>query len=238
MPTVGSTAPCCPLRYGYRDLERVEQKAGDHDGPTRLAVQRLDLRVGPEPAAREVDGRDLVLQDRLGQVGVEVTGNDDRGGRADATEGPFGEGRMSCGHGVGHRDVPPEVTTGLVVVVVVVGCVVVVVVVGVAASLLPDEPDVVDLVVVDVDDPVELVLLVWEASEVALTPGCSLATATPISAVAPVAARIAVARQGADTRAGTLAVFRGVVLIGVSNGHAPIEEPLAPPRSRPSVGRL
>jgi hypothetical protein len=54
---------------------------------------------------------------------------------------------MGCGHGVGHRDVPPDVTTGVVVVVV--GWVVVVVVL-VAVSLLPDEADVVG-VVVDVD---------------------------------------------------------------------------------------
>jgi hypothetical protein len=64
---------------------------------------------------------------------------------------------------------------------------VVVVVVGDTVSLFPDEPDVVDGVVValDVDDP-------EEAPEAPLTPECSLDTATPINAVAPVATRIAV----------------------------------------------
>jgi hypothetical protein len=71
---------------------------------------------------------------------------------------------------------------------------VVVVVVDVAVSLLPDEADVVGVVVVvvDVAVPDVLVALVRDASEAPDAPGCSLDTATPISAVAPVAARIAV----------------------------------------------
>ena len=123
-----------------------------------------------------------------------------------ATERPLQQGRRCRAHGARHRDVPPEVTTGVVVVVV--GREVVVV----AVSLLPDEPVVV--VVVEVDEPEELVLVV------SVAPGCSLDTATPINAVAPVAARIAVRVKVRTRGAGTLAGFWGVVLIGVSNGHA------------------
>jgi hypothetical protein len=80
------------------------------------------------------------------------------------------------------------VTTGVVVVVV--GWVVVVVLV--AASLLPDESDVVGVIVVVVVLVDVVAALVWEASVAPDTPGCSFDTATPISAVAPVATRIAV----------------------------------------------
>ncbi len=48
------------------------------------------------------------------------------------------------------------------------------------------------LVDVDVDDPEDPVEFVPDTSEAPLTPGCSLDTATPINAVAPVATRIAV----------------------------------------------
>jgi hypothetical protein len=171
----------------------------------------------------------------LGQVDVDVSGNDDRGGRADAPEGPFGEGRRRCGRHAGHRDVPPEVTTGFVVVVVVVGRVVVVVVV--ADSLLPVEPDVVD-VVVEVDDVEELVPLAWAVSEVALTPGCSCDTATPMSAVAPVAARIAV-RVKVRTRERARWRFSGVLCsLGCRMGMGLLKCPWLSPRARPSVGRL
>ena len=93
-----------------------------------------------------------------------------------------------CGHGAGHRDEPPDVTTGW----------------SsysswseascgrrrVAESLLPDEPDVVERD--ELVDAVGLVLWSGRRPRWRSTPGCSLDTATPISAVAPVAARIAV----------------------------------------------
>ena len=81
----------CPFSHCDRNLDGLEEQRGDHDGPTRLAVERFDLRVGPEPATRTVDGRDLVFQDRQGQRGVCLLRHDDRGGRADAPEGPHGE---------------------------------------------------------------------------------------------------------------------------------------------------
>ncbi len=127
------------------------------------------------------------------------------------------------GRGVGHREVPPDVTTGRVVVVVggdvvvvVVGGVVVGVVVGddvVGVVVAPDPtgdsvvgvvvvPDpagdsvvgvvvvgVVADVVVEVDGTeVEVLPLVVVTAE--LAPGCSFATTTPMSAVAPAAPTI------------------------------------------------
>jgi hypothetical protein len=212
----GVDGSMCLLSHCNRNLERFEKQWGDHDGPSRLAVERLDLGVGSESATGQVDGRDLVAQDCLGNIDVHALRNDDRGGRADGAEGSLGE-RWVRSHHVRHRDVPPEVTTGCVVVVV--GCEVVVVVVGFEVvgvvvawvSLVPEEPAVVVVVVVDVDvvdvevdvpDPVAL--------DAALTPGCSLAITTPIRAVAPVAARTA-ARVNRRTRASARCRAAGVL---------------------------
>ena len=133
---------------------------------------------------------------------------------------------MRCGHGAGHRDEPPDVTTGGVFALVggelVVGVV--------AESLLPDEPDVVE--------PDELVPLVCAAPEVALAPGCSLDTATPINAVAPTAARIAV-RVKVLTRVRARWRASGVLRsLGCRMGINPLKSAGLAPRSRPSVGRL
>jgi hypothetical protein len=104
------------------------------------------------------------------------------------------------GRRIGHREVPPDVTTGRVVVVVG-GDVVVVVVVGtdVVGVVVPDPAGdpvvgvvvagVVAGVVVEVDGTeVEVLPVVVLTAE--LAPGCSLATTTPISAVAPAAPTI------------------------------------------------
>jgi hypothetical protein len=208
----------CPLSDCNRNVERFEEQRGDHDGPSRLAVERLDLRVGSESATGQVDGSDLVAQDCLRNIDVHAFGNDDRGGRADGAEGSLRE-RWGRSHHVRHRDVPPEVTTGCVVVVV--GCEVVVVVVGfdvvgvVVAwvSLVPEEPVVVvdvDVVDVEVDVPDVLEPPDLVASDAALTPGCSLAITTPIRAVAPVAARTA-ARVNRRTRASARRRAAGVL---------------------------
>ena len=105
---------------------------------------------------------------------------------------------------LGHRDVPPEVTTGRVVVVVGGGLVVVVVggvVLGVVCGVPVDGANptvggevvdgVVDGVVSVVGDDVgvEGTVVVVEGNKVeVLFAGCSLATTTPMSTVAPVAA--------------------------------------------------
>ena len=107
---------------------------------------------------------------------------------------------MIGGRRIGHREVPPDVTTGRVVVVVG-GDVVVVVVVGtdVVGVVVPDPAGdpvvgvvvagVVAGVVVEVDGTeVEVLPVVVLTAE--LAPGCSLATTTPISAVAPAAPTI------------------------------------------------
>jgi hypothetical protein len=115
---------------------------------------------------------------------------------------------MIGGRGVGHREVPPDVATGRVVVVVggdvvvvVVGTVVVgVVVLGVVVVPDPAGDSVVGVVagvvvgvvvdvVVEVDGAeVEVLPVVVLAAE--LTPGCSFATTKPMSAVAPAAPTI------------------------------------------------
>jgi len=109
------------------------------------------------------------------------------------------------GRRIGHREVPPDVTTGRVVVVVGGDVVVVVVVVGtdVVGVVVPDPAGdpvvgvvvagvvagVVVGVVVEVDGTeVEVLPVVVLTAE--LAPGCSLATTTPISAVAPAAPTI------------------------------------------------
>jgi len=105
------------------------------------------------------------------------------------------------GRRIGHREVPPDVTTGRVVVVVGGDVVVVVVVVGtdVVGVVVPDPAGdpvvgvvvagVVAGVVVEVDGTeVEVLPVVVLTAE--LAPGCSLATTTPISAVAPAAPTI------------------------------------------------
>jgi len=131
------------------------------------------------------------------------------------------------GHRVGHREVPPDVTTGRVVVVVggdvvvvvvgadVVGVVVVGVVVGVVVPdpagdsvvgvvVVPDPAGdsvvgVVAGVVVEVDGTeVEVLPVVVLTAE--LAPGCSFATTKPMSAVAPAAPTIE-ARVTKRTRA-------------------------------------
>ena len=120
---------------------------------------------------------------------------------------------MIGGRRVGHREVPPDVTTGRVVVVVggdvvvvvvgadVVGVVVVGVVVGV---VVPDRAGdsvvgVVAGVVVEVDGTeVEVLPVVVLTAE--LAPGCSFATTKPMSAVAPAAPTIE-ARLTKRTRA-------------------------------------
>jgi hypothetical protein len=98
------------------------------------------------------------------------------------------------------------VTTGCVVVVV--GCEVVVVVVAfdvvgvvvACASPVPEEPVVVvDVVDVELDVPAVLEPPDPAGFDAALTPGCSLATTTPIKALAPVATRTA-ARVNVRTR--------------------------------------
>jgi hypothetical protein len=81
--------------------------------------------------------------------------------------------------GGGHDDEPPEVTLGDVVVVV--GAVVVVVLDCDSGETSPDDVLVV-VEVVDVDGVVPVL------TDVPLAPGCSLATTTPMSAVAPAAA--------------------------------------------------
>jgi hypothetical protein len=122
------------------------------------------------------------------------------------------------GRGVSHREVPPDVTTGRVVVVVG-GDVVVVVVVGadvagvVVVGVVVSDPadDSVVGVVVDVVagvvvgavvagvvvvgvvvsvDGTEVEVLPVEVLAAVLAPGCSLATTTPMSAVAPAAPTI------------------------------------------------
>jgi hypothetical protein len=86
---------------------------------------------------------------------------------------------MDGGPGDGHREVPPDVTTGRVVVVV--GADVVGVVLGTVCVEVDGTVVEVDGTVVDV---VPVVLLV------ALAPGCSSATTRPTRAVAPAAATI------------------------------------------------
>ena len=132
--------------------------------------------------------------------------HDHGGGRADGAEGPLGEARLRRGLGRGaHRDVPPEVVTGRVVVVV--GGLVVVVVVGgdvvVVVDVVPGERPGIDVVgivvvaggVVVVVAELPGVVVVGVRSEPVvvdeLAPGCSLATMRPMAAVAPVAASTA-----------------------------------------------
>jgi hypothetical protein len=104
------------------------------------------------------------------------------------------------GRRIGHREVPPDVTTGRVVVVVG-GDVVVVVVVGtdVVGVVVPDPAGdpVVGVVVAGVGagvvvevDGTEVEVLPVVVLTAELAPGCSLATTTPISAVAPAAPTI------------------------------------------------
>ncbi len=86
----------------------------------------------------------------------------------------------------------PEVTLGVVVVVV--GAVVVGVVDGVVAEVPSPEAESVEGAVevdVDVDVDVDVPVDAPEAVDGLLDPGCSLATTTPIKAVAPVAASTA-----------------------------------------------
>ena len=166
-----------PFSYVDRHLERFEKEGRDHDSSSRVAVERLDLRIGPEAATGQVDGCHLTLQDRSCQIGIGAPWNDNRGGRPDGTDGSLDKCSGFSGRGTRHRDVPPEVTTGVVVVVL--GCEVVVVVVVVETEFEADEPEV-------------LAVFFPDASEAALAPGCSLETTRPINAAAAAAARMAV----------------------------------------------
>jgi hypothetical protein len=122
-------------------------------------------------------------------------------------------------------DVPPEVTTGLFLVVVggvVVtgGDVVVVVVVGgdvvVLGDVVPEfAPGTVEVVVVlDGDGDVVEGACAGTVLEGALTPGCSLATTTPMAMAAPVAARAA-ARVSRRRRASVCRLASGELDCGV-----------------------
>jgi hypothetical protein len=129
-------------------------------------MQTFDLGVRPEAATGLIDGRELLAENGLGRIGTRLSYDHDRGGRADSPERSLDK-PGACIRGVRHRPVPPDVATGCVVVVVV----------GVAVDV-PLLPEVVVVVVAG------LVVAV----PVEPAPGCSLATRTPISAVAPVAA--------------------------------------------------
>ena len=132
LPTVGSTAPCVFSCHGDRHRERFKEQGRDDNGSSGLRVEIRELRVRSEATTGEVDGIDLVSQDRLRPFGFCRVEYHDRGSGADGTKCAFPECRFDPGH---HREVPPEVTTGRVVVVVG-GLVVVVVVGGVVAGVV------------------------------------------------------------------------------------------------------
>jgi hypothetical protein len=140
-----------------------------------------------------------------------------KGSNCDAGLGPNGSRHA-------HLDVPPEVTTGRVVVVV--GGEVVVVLGGEVVVVVDADPDAVPgsdevggaVVVVDVVDvelaEIDVGLVLAEV----LAPGCSLATTTPIAMAAPVATkaveRVNRRRRAAARRLVSGVLDRGSLLIG------------------------
>jgi hypothetical protein len=92
-----------------------------------MSVKVLKLRIGTKATAGQINGFNLVAQNRYGRVHQAGNSNDDRRRRANGPKGPLSERRRSR-HSGSQCDVPPERTTGRVVVVV--GGRVVVVVVG------------------------------------------------------------------------------------------------------------
>jgi hypothetical protein len=92
-----------------------------------MSVKVLELRIWTKAAASQINGLNLLAQNRYGRIHPARTSNDDRDGCADGPKGPLSK-RKRRRHSGSQCDVPPERTTGRVVVVV--GGRVVVVVVG------------------------------------------------------------------------------------------------------------
>ncbi len=191
-------------------MESLVQMGADADGSAGPIVQGGELRVVPKPTAGQVHGVELRGQHELGRIRVPRVGDHHGGGGADGPEGAHAELSRSRFRGCGHDpEVPPDVTVGVDELFVgtedeeddeeddeddedepddvepeeeesdgvLEGDVVVVV---------PEKPDEVDGVVVEVPDPVPEVALAG-----LLEPGCSRATTTPMNAVRPVVANTA-----------------------------------------------
>jgi hypothetical protein len=158
-------------RRGDRNLEGQVQQSTDADWPTGPVVYPLELGVVSEAATGRVDGLELCGQLPLGGVCRTRVLDDDGGGRPDGAHRPCGQSRVGTGD-AGHRDVPPEVTDGLALLMV-------------GAEEFPED---VPVPLVDDEDPATEPV---DPFVVLVLPGCSFATTMPMATVAPVAARTA-----------------------------------------------
>ena len=87
LPTVGSTAPPVRSAASHATESASKSSALTVTVTPALACSGLELRVGPEPAAGEIDGGELGGQQLLGLVGRTGVLHDDGGGGADGPEG-------------------------------------------------------------------------------------------------------------------------------------------------------
>ena len=100
-----------PRRSATR--ERLEEQGADRHGAAGVGVHHLQLGVGAEPAAGEVDGRRA--RRPAGARRASACGgvlHDDGRRRADGAERAGGQDRLEPGGDRRHRDVPPDVTAG------------------------------------------------------------------------------------------------------------------------------
>jgi hypothetical protein len=173
-------------------LEGLEQHLRDLYGTAGLGMEHGQLGVCAEPAAGQVDLFEGSGKEALGDSGLVRILHSDRGRGPDRPERPDRESGVERGRG-GHREVPPDVTVGLDEVAEGADVDVVVEVVGEPESTDDEvEPFVVEVVLSPVEretPPFEVVVVAEDAGM--LDPGCSRATTTAITAVAPVAASTA-----------------------------------------------
>ena len=238
--------PAGPLGRGEGHVERLEEKLSHLDGTSHVGVQHLELRVLAKAAAGQIEGFEVGCQGALGHITP-------RRGPARRRspwcrwpeEGAGGEQRPADVGRAGHRDDPPDVTVGddwLTE-----GAVDDVPVFPVSPVLpvspeFPDEewPEVADdppvVAAPEPDDAVEVPVTL----AVLLEPGWSRDTTTPMTTVAPVAAKTAprVSERSRDLALSLLSGVRGWSIWDMWSGYlcsgdAPI--PPSPNRHRRSI---
>ena len=205
-------------------LKGLEQQARDPYRAAGLGVEHGQLGVLAEPAARQVDLLERSVEFAFSKVGLVRLLHDHTDRGSDGPEPPNRQTGIGHGHHC-HGVVPPDVTVGVDEVED--GAVVLVVLEGPSSDHGVDEPlDVEVLPSVGVD----VAPLAVEEEPDELEPGCSRATTTAITAVAPVAASTT-PRDRPRSRDCALALFSGPF----SSGRCAIDQqPLLAERLNPT----
>ena len=108
----GVDGAAAPLGRVQRDRERVEEQRAHGHRPAGVGVQRLQLRVSPEPAAGAIDGGELGRQQFDGCVSACGLLDHDGGGGAEGRGRSASQGGLENVGRLPHREVPPDVTVG------------------------------------------------------------------------------------------------------------------------------